>query len=832
MEHYKTKLLNKSEEMRDRIKEEIKDCGDQVKEKLKDVSDMGSEVLRNFLSVEAPPNKVTEVKSDGFSSRKILYREDALVVYLPPEIEGKKDKSVYEIVLHRPTTETIHQTYSLFRADTQDQAEVKFCTFKDKLPILVEISKDMCNLPGLQKISDILAEHPTWTIAHLAANFALYESFNNPKVSSFLNSSDAETGMSPLQVAITTHNLKTVQILVNLNCSLEHLDNEANSVFHYAASTTKEIILVLTQGSPPRCLNARNKNGYTPLHMACLADKPDCVRALLLAGADVNKTAVNSENDNIEPGYVGNFLQDHPSSVLYQKDMKFGGTPLHWSSSRPVIEALVDMNCHIDSTNFEQKTPLHMMVLRNRLDCAVALLSRQANPDLGDCDGNRPIHLAVKEGNLRIIQCLIVFGANFDLVNNAGETARHLLTKDQDQKFLYYLHAVGAKRCNPDMVNCTQGCKHDGTFDGIPPPEVMGPTNREVLNQMLAVAGMDVASSKVGNGKFPKHGRLLCLDGGGIRGLVLVQTLLELENAFGKPIGQCFDWIAGTSTGGILGLAIASGKTMQECLCLYFRLKEMTFVGIRPYSSEALENILKDTFGTETVMSDIRHPKLMITGVLADRKPVELHLFRNYDSPSEILGVKHDSPFEAPRPPRTQYMWEVGRATGAAPTYFRAFGRYLDGGLIANNPTLDALTEIQEHCLALKAVGKDDEACPVSVVVSLGTGQIPTTIIKEIDVFRPESIWDSAKLVIGISSLGNLIVDQATQSDGRVIDRARGWCSMIGVPYFRFSPLMSEEVAMDEKSDEKLCKMLWETKAYMRQNASLMRELADILHRG
>ena len=32
---------------------------------------------------------------------------------------------------------------------------------------------------------------------------------------------------------------------------------------------------------------------------------------------------------------------------------------------------------------------------------------------------------------------------------------------------------------------------------------------------------------------------------------------------------------------------------------------------------------------------------------------------------------------------------------------------------------------------------------------------------------------------------GNLLVDQATCSDGRVVDRARAWCSMIGIPYFR-----------------------------------------------
>ena len=36
-------------------------------------------------------------------------------------------------------------------------------------------------------------------------------------------------------------------------------------------------------------------------------------------------------------------------------------------------------------------------------------------------------------------------------------------------------------------------------------------------------------------------------------------------------------------------------------------------------------------------MADIEHPKLMILAVLADRKPVDLHIFRNYKSAQEIL---------------------------------------------------------------------------------------------------------------------------------------------------------------------------------------------------
>lgn len=55
---------------------------------------------------------------------------------------------------------------------------------------------------------------------------------------------------------------------------------------------------------------------------------------------------------------------------------------------------------------------------------------------------------------------------------------------------------------------------------------------------------------------FPQ---VLCLDGGGIRGLILIQLLLAIEKAVKQPIRNCFDWIAGSSTGGILALAIVHG---------------------------------------------------------------------------------------------------------------------------------------------------------------------------------------------------------------------------------------------------------------------------------
>lgn len=783
------------------------------------LSTIANNVLRNVFTTSSP-TVVLAVRPDQYSNRHIHCREDGIVLYRA----GNKREDKYDIVLHRPCTETLNEAFSLFRSDSIEEAETRFLVYKDKVPLIVQISREMCTVAKLQKLCEVLVEHPSWTLAHLAAHFALYDAFNNTVVNSQLNSSEFEKGVSPLQVAVQTKNLRTVQMLKAANSSLEHTDKQGNTVYHYAATSTKDIILAIK--GLPNSLNSRNKDGYTPLHIACMNDEPECVKALLLIGADVNIPP--SDGQPSSPGCLGDFLYNKPN-LLSSEDMRFGGTPLHWSHSRAVVNALIEHHVDIDAVNFQGRTALHVMVIRKRLDCVIALLSHLAQVNKVDQDGNTPLHLAVTSSTPAIVQVLIGFGADIDAKNWKSETPRHLVNVKSSVggRMLYILHAVGALRCTEDMRDCSTGCAYDKDYNGESPTQPLLSVPRTTLDQMLHTSGMEVMTTL--KRKKMKGGRLLCLDGGGIRGLVLIQTLLEIELILKKPIVCCFDWIAGTSTGGILALGIASGMSLKECQALYFRIKEETFVGMRPYNSETLENILKECLGADTVMANIKQPKIMITGVLADRKPVDLHLFRNYESPNKLMNVPANTNFKETLPPEEQLLWKAARATGAAPSYFRAFGRFIDGGLIANNPTLDAMTEIHEYNLALKATGREAEVVPLSLVVSLGTGLIPVTPLTDIDVFRPESIWDTAKLAMGLGALANLLVDQATATDGRVVDRARTWCSMIGVPYYRFSPQLTSEVSMDETRDEVLADMIWTAKAWMHVNREQVHEIAAVL---
>ena len=65
-------------------------------------------------------------------------------------------------------------------------------------------------------------------------------------------------------------------------------------------------------------------------------------------------------------------------------------------------------------------------------------------------------------------------------------------------------------------------------------------------------------------------------------------------------------------------------------------------------------------------------------------------------------------------------MWRAARASGAAPSFFRPEGNYIDGGIMANNPSLDLLTEIAEYNIASRATGHLDDIVEPTVLLSLG----------------------------------------------------------------------------------------------------------------
>ncbi|XP_008409226.1 calcium-independent phospholipase A2-gamma-like [Poecilia reticulata] len=312
--------------------------------------------------------------------------------------------------------------------------------------------------------------------------------------------------------------------------------------------------------------------------------------------------------------------------------------------------------------------------------------------------------------------------------------------------------------------------------------------------------------------------RILSIDGGGLRGVLALQTLQKLEALTGKPIHELFDYICGVSTGAVIGFMLGVIQIpVKECDDLYRRLgsdvfKQNVILGTVKmgwshafYDSEAWENILKEKVGSHILVETSRNPDCpkvaAVSTIVNQGLPLKAHVFRNYNL---LPGV------------RSHYLggcqyqlWQAIRATSAAPGYFQEFklgnDLHQDGGLLINNPTALAIHEC-------KCLWPDT---PLECVVSLGTGRIETT-------GKTSATYTSLK-----TKLAN-VISSATDTE-----EVHAMLDAFLPPdtYFRFNPFVNEEVPMDESRLEKLNLLQAEGLRYLERNEEKLRKVARLLTR-
>ncbi|MGH2667445.1 patatin-like phospholipase family protein [Flavobacterium sp.] len=242
---------------------------------------------------------------------------------------------------------------------------------------------------------------------------------------------------------------------------------------------------------------------------------------------------------------------------------------------------------------------------------------------------------------------------------------------------------------------------------------------------------------------MPKKIRILSLDGGGIRGIISCVILKYIEEQLQKldhpdaKIGDYFDLVAGSSTGGLLAALILfpdnskrSKFSVETALDLYAKKGDTIFnvsfwnQVLNPFglfnekiSQKSLEKQLDEVFGT-----------------LELKELVKPCLITSYDINSR--KAKFFCSHEAHSPLENFYVKDVCRATSAAPTYFepaKVKSLYqqeftlIDGGVYANNPALCAYAEARK--IAFTKVLNDPEKVDFPsvndmIIVSIGTGQV------------------------------------------------------------------------------------------------------------
>ena len=241
--------------------------------------------------------------------------------------------------------------------------------------------------------------------------------------------------------------------------------------------------------------------------------------------------------------------------------------------------------------------------------------------------------------------------------------------------------------------------------------------------------------------------KLLAIDGGGIRGVLALEILQKIETLLkaqsGRPsfcLADYFDYIAGTSTGGIVAAALSKGMLVADIMSFYEDCGAEMFTKANllrrlnyKFDNEPLALKLQDVFGSSTTLGAETLRTLLLL------------VMRNVttDSPWPICNNPYAKYNDERRPDNNLRMplWQLVRASTAAPTYFppevivlpspdRTTHKqfvFVDGGVtMYNNPAFQMfLMATVDRYWAAKPEARWQTGADQMLIVSVGTGTSP-----------------------------------------------------------------------------------------------------------
>jgi patatin-like phospholipase/acyl hydrolase len=210
--------------------------------------------------------------------------------------------------------------------------------------------------------------------------------------------------------------------------------------------------------------------------------------------------------------------------------------------------------------------------------------------------------------------------------------------------------------------------------------------------------------------------RIITFDGGGIRGIYTLTLLRRLQKAVPDLVADTH-FLAGTSTGSLIALGMAAGLTVDEGIQLYRRFGAEVFqdsfwddlrdlfnlIGAE-YSTEKRLAVVGELFGDlrlQDLSKRVLVPAFDLDGRHHNHRQWKAKIFHNFpgaDSDGHVSVV------------------DVAMASTAAPTYFPVYKGYIDGGVVANNPSMLALAQVM-------ALPKEELRLTDVRLLSLGTGR-------------------------------------------------------------------------------------------------------------
>ena len=224
--------------------------------------------------------------------------------------------------------------------------------------------------------------------------------------------------------------VKKLTVLADHDWPLDGVDHEGNSLLHIAAET-EDLELIDFCMDVKLNINAKNKAGERPLHVAVSAGSVGAVRRLVKAGANPSTWFIfGDEKYNLLHVAIG-----------------FGNNEV----IKAVLESLLlEINA---VTGYGQKSALHFSAEMGNSRAIGLLAAKRADLNIKDKNGDTPLHLAIRSGSLKAARALIEAGADLSLANNEGVQPLMLAAMKKNGEFMVSLLISHGARINATDQN-------------------------------------------------------------------------------------------------------------------------------------------------------------------------------------------------------------------------------------------------------------------------------------------------------------------------------------------------------------------------------------------
>lgn len=293
----------------------------------------------------------------------------------------------------------------------------------------------------------------------------------------------------------------------------------------------------------------------------------------------------------------------------------------------------------------------------------------------------------------------------------------------------------------------------------------------------------------------------LTIDGGGVKGIVPLMILAEVEERLDIQVNEHFKYMAGSSTGALIVGMLRFGHSPREILDIYMEMIPEIFnkkplrngIIFPKYSDRALNEAIRENMGNRRYSHVFGFNRRELMLPLYNWTKQKLEFFKSWEQ-----GMHSDTP-----------MFDMLRASASAQSYFKPWkmngNLYIDSGNIVNNPsTALAVDVLDRH--------KDEKQLIKGVSFSTGTRNMTGKKI----------LFGGGKIQWAGRTVSGNLMQQSKYSNYLT----KHISELVGAKFWRIDPsITSSDGRLDDSSEENIKALILDTSRYIDNNFS---EIAKI----